>query len=65
VSVINGFYCADCADELVAKRGIDPTQGVAQAELETLSEESVAPPELGVNAPTPGAEVGGRLNLYA
>jgi hypothetical protein len=33
VSIVNGYYCADCADELLAKRGVDPSQGPAAALL--------------------------------
>jgi hypothetical protein len=62
VSIVNGYYCADCADELLAKRGVDPSQGPAAARLQ--SEERSRTP-LGINDPRPGESLGARLNLYA
>lgn len=62
MSVINGYYCADCADELLAKRGVDPSQGPVVA---TLESEKRAQTPLGVNEPRPGEPLGARLNLYA
>lgn len=63
MSVVNGHFCADCADELLAKRGIDPSQGPVVAQLE--ESEAHGEPALGVNAPTPDEAIGTRLNLYA
>ncbi len=63
MSVVNGYYCANCSEVLLAKRGIDPHQGPIRAELNADQERRATP--LGQNAPEPGRAVGGRLNLYA
>lgn len=73
MSLLNGYNCTNCSEELLAKRGIDPSQGAIQAALAEQSERDIAVktgssplvPEKGVNAPTPGDDVGSRLNLFA
>lgn len=77
MSLINGFNCTNCSEELLAKRGIDPSQGATKAalseqyerDMDTKStrqrEDSPALPLRGVNSPTVGSTVGSQLNLFA
>lgn len=59
---INGYYCRDCADVALAKRGLDPTH----PERDEQARRTEASKRLGENQPGPaGADVGSRLNLYA
>lgn len=61
---VNGFPCLNCADEVLAKRHIDPREGLQGTQLEARAErERHRTP--GVNAPEPGATTGSLLNLYA
>lgn len=66
--MVNGFYCRNCADVELAKRGMDP----AHPGREYAGGEVYIPPPpetrkaLGVNQPDPSALVlGRRLNLLA
>jgi hypothetical protein len=64
--LVNGYYCRNCADVELAKKGMDP----ARPGREYSGGEVYVPPppewqELGVNRPEPGASVGGQLNLRA
>jgi len=68
--LVNGHYCANCAEELLAKRGLDPTNGPHRAELKEQTEQrtvgaSAQSSELGVNRPEGNGQVGSQLNLYA
>jgi hypothetical protein len=65
VRSVNGYPCSNCADEVLAKRQIDPRQGLQGTELEARAEREREQTQLGVNAPQAGAAVGSRLNLYA
>jgi hypothetical protein len=64
---VNGFYCRNCADVELAKKGMDP----AHPGREYAGGEVYVPPsaddrkELGVNRPDPNGSVGTRLNLHA
>lgn len=64
--LVNGYVCRNCADEELAKRGIDPAHPKREF---SGSEVYVAPPrdstELGVNKPEATGDVGRKLNLYA
>ena len=77
---VNGFPCRNCADEELAKRGVDPshpTQAVSGSEVyvspaeaarnrgRTTLEASKQSAELGVNRPEPSGDRGRKLNLYA
>jgi len=77
---INGYPCRNCADEELAKRGIDPahpTSAVSGSEVfvsaaEAARNRGAAPvqssqkaAELGVNRPEAAGEQGRKLNLYA
>ncbi|MEY2931581.1 MAG: hypothetical protein RL033_2330 [Pseudomonadota bacterium] len=62
---VNGLPCVNCADEVLAKRQIDPRKGVQGTQLEARAEREREQLELGVNAPQAGAAVGSRLNVYA
>jgi hypothetical protein len=65
VSTVNGFPCLNCADEVLAKRQIDPRKGDFGTQLEAGAERQREHAELGVNAPQAGAALGSRLNVYA
>jgi hypothetical protein len=65
VSTVNGFPCLNCADEVLAKRQIDPRKGELGMQLQARAEREREQPELGVNAPQAGAALGSRLNVYA
>lgn len=68
-SIVNGYYCRNCADVELAKRGMDP----AKPNREYSGGEVYVPPsaesklklELGVNAPDRDGPLGTRLNLHA
>ena len=77
---VNGFMCRNCADEELAKRGVDPahpTQAVSGSEVyvsaaeaarnrgATTVEGSKKSAELGVNRPESSGDHGRKLNLYA
>jgi len=64
--LVNGYYCRNCADVELAKKGMDP----AHPGREYSGGEVYVPPPpewqaLGVNQPEPGASLGGHLNLRA
>jgi hypothetical protein len=80
MSSVNGFYCRNCADEELAKRGVDPshpTQAISGSEVyvspaqaarngETSTvDASRKSTELGVNRPEASGDHGRKLNLYA
>ncbi|RYZ01145.1 MAG: hypothetical protein EOO73_36490 [Myxococcales bacterium] len=63
---VNGYYCRNCADVELAKKGMDP----AKPGREYSGGEVYVPPtpesKLGVNAPDEaGGALGTRLNLHA
>jgi hypothetical protein len=77
---VNGYACRNCADEELAKRGIDParpTQAVSGNEVYVSPAEAARnrgtwavdasgkSAELGVNRPESAGEQGRKLNLYA
>ena len=67
MSTVNGFYCRNCADVELAKKGLDP----AHPGREYSGGEGYIPPsadslkQLGVNQPERDGAVGTRLNLHA
>ena len=67
MSSVNGFYCRNCADVELAKKGMDP----AKPSREYSGGEVYIPPSadsklrLGVNTPEKDGPVGTRLNLHA
>ena len=67
MSTVNGFYCRNCADVELAKKGMDP----AHPGREYSGGEVYIPPsadkqqQLGVNQPEEAGTVGTRLNLHA
>lgn len=68
LELVNGYFCRNCADVELAKKGIDPahpTREVAGSEVYVPPKDDDPRQNLGVNAPEPGADVGSRLNLYA
>jgi hypothetical protein len=77
---VNGYACRNCADEELAKRGIDPahpTQPVSGSEVYVSPAEAARNrgtwavdasgkrAELGLNRPESSGEQGRKLNLYA
>jgi hypothetical protein len=66
---VNGYYCGNCADVELAKKGMDP----AHPNREYSGGEVYAPPtpeeiekkKLGVNDPKATGDVGTRLNVRA
>jgi hypothetical protein len=64
--IVNGYFCRNCADVELAKKGMDP----ADPKREYSGGEVYIPPppepmQLGVNRPEKGGDVGSRLNLRA
>ncbi len=78
---VNGYACRNCADEELAKKGVDPAkpkEAVAGSEAYvsasdaarnrghlTTVEASQKSAELGVNRPEASGDRGRALNLYA
>ena len=79
--MVNGYVCRNCADEELAKKGVDPArpkQALAGSEvyvspsdaarnrgLLSTVEASKKSAELGVNRPVAAGDQGRKLNLYA
>lgn len=63
--IVNGYFCRNCADVELAKKGMDP----AHPGREYSGGEVYVPPppdkELGVNRPEKDGPVGSRLSLHA
>ncbi len=66
--MVNGFACRNCADEELAKHGIDP----AHPRREFAGNEVYVPPpaddgttSLGVNRPNASGNVGRHVSLHA
>ena len=66
-SIVNGYYCRNCADVELAKKGMNP----AHPGKEYAGGEVYVPPSadsklrLGLNAPEKDGPLGTRLNLHA
>jgi hypothetical protein len=65
MSSVNGYACANCAEEALAKRNIDPSKSPVEIQVEARATRERLRPRLGLNAPQAGAATGSRLNLYA
>lgn len=79
--MVNGYVCRNCADEELAKKGVDPAkpkQAIAGSEayvsaadaarnrgLLSPLEQAKKSAELGVNKPEKSGAQGTALNLYA
>lgn len=67
MSIVNGYFCRNCADVELAKKGMDP----AKPNREYSGGEVYIPPsaesktKLGINAPEKDGSLGTRLNLHA
>lgn len=69
VELVNGYYCRNCADAELAKKGVDP----AHPKREMSGSEVYVPPqkddptkpELGVNRAKGTGDVGRSLDLLA
>ena len=65
--IVNGYFCRNCADVELAKKGIDP----AHPTRAYTGGEVYVPPSaerqrrLGLNEPEKSGQVGTRLNLLA
>lgn len=64
MSTINGYPCANCAEEALAKRQLDPRKSSVELQSEARTKQERAEPALGRNAPQAGATIGSRLNVY-
>jgi hypothetical protein len=68
MELVHGYYCRDCGDVELAKKGIDPTKskqtnGVGGSA--GVDGANASKPELGVNKVSATGDVGRSLNLYA
>lgn len=64
--LVNGYYCRNCADVELAKRGMDPAHpGREYAGGEVYVPPPADEPPLGVNLPEKDGLIGTRLNLHA
>jgi hypothetical protein len=64
---VNGYFCRNCADVELAKKGMDPAhpgREYSGGEVYVPPPTELKPP-LGVNAPEKDGAVGTRLNLRA
>ena len=68
-SIVNGYYCRNCADVELAKKGMDPTKPNREYSGGEVyvppSAESKLKQRLGINEPEASGTVGTRLNLHA
>ena len=68
MSLVNGYFCRNCADVELAKRGMDPAKvgreysGGGEVYIPPSAESQT---KLGVNAPERDGPLGTRLNLHA
>jgi hypothetical protein len=66
MSTVNGFYCRNCADVELAKKGMDPAHpGKDYSGGEVYIPPSADSKKLGVNQPEKDGAIGTRLNLHA
>jgi len=69
MELVNGYYCRDCGEVELAKKGIDPARSKRAMNgadsTGSAQGKDVSRPELGVNRASPSGDVGSRLNLYA
>lgn len=65
MSSVNGYACANCAEEALAKRHLDPRKSAVEIQAQARAVQERLQPQLGHNAPSAGAATGSRLNLYA
>jgi len=76
--MVNGYPCRNCADEELAKRGVDPAhpkQALAGSEVYVSAADAArnrgglstaeASRKLGENRPETSGDQGRKLNLYA
>ena len=69
MELVNGYYCRDCAEVALAKKGIDPVESKRATNgtepMDSGQGKNGGKPELGVNRVSPSGDLGRRLNLYA
>ncbi len=66
--LVNGYYCRNCADVELAKRGMDPAHPKQQwsgGEVYVPDPSRDTRYNLAINQPEPGATVGSKLKIYA
>lgn len=64
--LVNGYYCRNCADVELAKKGMDPARpGREYAGGEVYVPPPPEPKPLGFNEPAPDGTIGTRLSLFA
>ncbi len=70
--MVNGYVCRNCADEELAKKGVDPAkpkQAIAGSEAYVSAADAARnrgqPSKLGVNRPETSGNQGRQLNIYA
>ena len=64
--IVNGYYCRNCADVELAKKGMDPAHpGREYAGGEIYVPPPVESKALGINDPAADGSLGTRLNLHA
>jgi hypothetical protein len=69
MELVNGYYCRDCAEVELAKKGVDPAKAKREANgagaAGSVRGGDGSKPEPGVNRVSTFGDVGRRLNLYA
>ena len=69
MELVNGYYCRDCAEVELAKKGIDPAEAKRATNGETPGAahdgNGRREPSLGVNRVNASGDVGTRLDLFA
>jgi hypothetical protein len=64
-SIVNGYYCRNCADVELAKKGMNPAHPGKDVPEVYVPPSADSKHALGVNAPEKSGSVGTRLNLHA
>ena len=62
MSTVNGFYCRNCADVELAKKGMDPAHPGREVYIPPSADASK---QLGLNQPEKAGPLGTRINLHA
>jgi hypothetical protein len=70
MEIVGGFYCRNCADVELAKRGVDPAHpkgefSGSEVYVPPTNDQDGKWPHLGKNEPAAAGEVGRTLNLFA
>jgi len=69
IHLVNGYVCRNCADEELAKRGVDPAHPKGEFSGNEVyvppSKDDPTHPELGKNRASGVGNVGNQLDLHA